>query len=93
MGSAPLPAEAGEQRRRAEVAGAIGHAGRETVRFLRDARQWSWLHTALLVGLLVDAATEWARAGADDPVDLFSRLRRAGACEDALAAGGARERA
>lgn len=92
MGNVPHSAGAGEQRRRAEVAGAIGHAGRETVRFLRNARQWSWLNAYLLAGLLTGAATEWARAGAADPVDLFARLRRAGAHEGALSAAELRVR-
>ncbi len=83
-GSTPLLVVAEKQRRRAQVASAIGHAGRETVGFLRNAREWSWVNAYVLSGLLMNTATEWAREGAVDPVELFTRLRDVGVQEQAM---------
>lgn len=54
---------------------ALEIAGRETIRSLRNDREWTWLNSRILAGRLVETAAEWALAGEGEPAVLRARLR------------------
>jgi hypothetical protein len=70
----------GETRRRkgtflGNCAAAIGMAAQETIKHLRNEREWTWVNSHILTGKLVDVATAWTARGGPDPAVLRAGLK------------------
>lgn len=78
---AALPRAGTAYTRRAE---AIGHAGAETVRHLRDVGGWSLLNSHLLAARLVEASSDWLLRDGVDTGRLRARLRSVGVDEELI---------